>query len=108
MTPGSLPPWPTGPVAHGPVMLREFSARDVPMAQELSTDPYVPFVGPLPANASRDQAADWGGRPRGGWAEAAGFSCAIAEATADRAVGGIGLWRTALAQGRAMAGCSVV
>lgn len=45
MTPGSLPPWPTRPVAHGPVMLREFSARDVPMAQELSTDPYVPFVG---------------------------------------------------------------
>jgi ribosomal-protein-alanine N-acetyltransferase len=51
MTPGSLPPWPTGPVAHGPVMLREFSARDVPMAQELSTDPYVPSVATLPANA---------------------------------------------------------
>ena len=66
MTPG-LPPWPTGPVAHGPVMLRRFSARDVPMARELSTDPYVPFVGTLPANASREQASDWVDRQRGRW-----------------------------------------
>lgn len=108
MTPGSLPPWPTGPVAHGPVMLREFSARDVPMAQELSTDPYVPFVGTLPANASREQASDWVDRQRGRWAEGAGFSFAIAEASTDRAVGGISLWLTALAHGRATAGYSVV
>ena len=45
MTPDSLPLWPAGLVANGPVMLRQFSARDVPMAQELSTDPYVPLVG---------------------------------------------------------------
>jgi [ribosomal protein S5]-alanine N-acetyltransferase len=108
MTPGSLPPWPTGPVAHGPVMLREFSARDVPMAQELSTDPYVPSVATLPANASRERASDWVDRQRGRWAEGAGFSFAIAEASTDRAVGGIGLWLTALAQGRATAGYSVV
>jgi hypothetical protein len=47
MTPGSLPPRPVGPVAHGLVMLREFSARDAPKAQELSTDPYVPFCRDL-------------------------------------------------------------
>src|SRR6266699_4183249 len=45
MTPAGLPPWPAAPVAHGPVVLRQFIARDVPMAQELSTDPYVPLVG---------------------------------------------------------------
>src|SRR6266700_4740263 len=59
MTPAGLPPWPAAPVAHGPVVLRQFTARDVPMAQELSTDPYVPLVGSLPANASREQARDW-------------------------------------------------
>ena len=91
MTPGSLPPWSTRPVAQGPVVLRQFSARDVPMAQELSTDPYVPLVATLPANASLEQASDWVDRQRGRWAEGAGFSFAIAEASTDRAVGGIGL-----------------
>lgn len=108
MTPGNLPSWPVGPVAHGPVVLRQFSARDVPMAQELSTDPYVPFVGTLPTNASREQASDWVDRQRGRWAEGAGFSFAIAEASTDRAVGGIGLWLSALADGRATAGYWIV
>jgi hypothetical protein len=39
MTPAGLPPWPAAPVAHGPVVLRPFTDRDVPMAQELSADP---------------------------------------------------------------------
>jgi hypothetical protein len=60
MTPGSLPPW---PVAHGPVMLREFSARDVPMAQELSTDPYVPFVGNLAGEREPGAGVGLGGPP---------------------------------------------
>ena len=108
MTPGSLPPWPAGSVAHGPVVLGAFSPRDVPMAQELSTDPYVPLVGTLPANASLEQASDWVDRQRGRWAEGAGFSFGIAEASTDRAVGGAGLWLSALAHGRATAGYSVV
>jgi len=36
MTPAGLPPWPAAPVAHGPVVLRQFTECDVPMAQELS------------------------------------------------------------------------
>jgi hypothetical protein len=32
MTPAGLPPWPTAPVTHGPVVLRQFTVRDVPMA----------------------------------------------------------------------------
>jgi hypothetical protein len=35
-------------------------------------------------------------RQRGCWTEVAGFSFAIAEASTDRAVGGIGLWLSAL------------
>ena len=47
-------------------------------------------------------------RQRGRLAEGYGFSFAIAEAGTDGAVGGIGLWLTALAQGRATAGYSVI
>ena len=108
MAPAGLPPWPAEPVAHGPVVLREFSDRDVPMVRELATDPYVPLIGSLPANASPPEAQDWIDRQRGRLAEGAGFSFAIAEASTGRCVGGVGLWLTALAHGRATAGYSVI
>ena len=104
---GLLPPWPAVPPRYGPVILRMFSDRDVAMARELATDPYVPLVGSLPANASEQQALEWIARQRGRLAEGAGFSFAIAEADTDRAVGAIGLWLRSLAQGRASAGYSV-
>src|SRR5271170_448483 len=107
MTPTDLPPWPTEAVAYGPVVLREFSYRDVSMLREMSTDAYVPLIGSLPANASEREAQDYVDRQRGRLAEGAGFSFAIAEADTDRAVGGIGLWLAAVPYGRAMAGYSV-
>jgi RimJ/RimL family protein N-acetyltransferase len=103
-----LPPWPARPVACGPIVLRKFSYADVPMAIELSADPYVPAIGSLPANATRRQAQDWIDRQLGRLAEGRGFSFAIAEADTDRAVGGIGLWLIALPYGRATVGYSVV
>ena len=102
-----LPPWPAKPVAYGPIVLRKFSYADVPMAMELATDPYVPAIGSLPANATRREARDWVDRQLGRLAEGLGFSFAIAEADTDRAVGGIGLWLTAYVHGRATAGYSV-
>jgi ribosomal-protein-alanine N-acetyltransferase len=107
MTAAQLPLWPARPVAYGPVVLREFSDLDVAMVMELSTDPYVPLIGSLPANASQQQAQDYIDRQRGRLVEGVGFSFAIAEADTDHAVGGIGLWLTYLAQGRATAGYSV-
>ena len=88
-------------------MLREFSDRDVAMIMEMSTDPYIPLIGSLPADASRQQAHEFIGRQRGRLAEGAGFSFAIAEAGTDRAVGTIGLWLRQLAAGRATAGYCV-
>jgi len=108
MTPTDLPPRPTGPVAYGPVVLREFEVRDVPMAIEASTDPYISLIGTLPANASEQEAQDWVDRQRGRLAEGLGFSFAIAEADTDRAVGGIGLWLSGLRQGRATVGYSII
>jgi [ribosomal protein S5]-alanine N-acetyltransferase len=104
MTNADLPPWPATPVTYGPVVLREFSILDVPMAMELSTDPYVPLIGTLPAHADTREARAWVDRQRGRWAEGVGFSFAIADAGNDDAVGSIGLWLANLAGGRASAG----
>jgi len=99
--------WPTSPVGHGPVVLRAFSAADVTMVRELSTDPYVPLIGTLPPNAGRQQALDYIERQRGRLPEGTGFSFAIAEAGTGRGVGQIGLWLAALDEGRATAGYCV-
>jgi RimJ/RimL family protein N-acetyltransferase len=66
------------------------------MVQELSADPYVPLIGTLPANVTRQQAQDYIDRQRG----------RLAEGT-SRGVGGIGLWVAGLDHGRATAGYSV-
>ena len=102
-----LPPWPDVAPASGPVVLRPFAAADLPVALELSTDPYVPSIGTLPAHATEVAAAGWIDRQRNRWSEGAGFSFAVAEAATGRAVGSIGLWLRQLAEGRATAGYAV-
>src|ERR1700722_14340237 len=92
--------WPTSPVAYGPVVLREFSSADLSMIQEMSTDPYVPLIGTLPPNASRQEAQAYLDRQRGRLPEGTGFSFAIAEAATGRGLGGIGLWLGGPGQGR--------
>jgi RimJ/RimL family protein N-acetyltransferase len=108
VTPKQPLSWPTTPVAHGPVVLREFSAADLPMVKEMSADPYVPLIGTLPPNASTQEALAYIDRQRGRLAEGIGFSFVIAEAGTGRGVGGIGLWLSGLDQGRATAGYSVM
>jgi ribosomal-protein-alanine N-acetyltransferase len=108
VTPKQPLSWPTTPVAHGPVVLREFSAADLPMVKEMSADPYVPLIGTLPPNASTQEALAYIDRQRGRLAEGIGFSFVIAEAGTGRGVGGIGLWLAGLDQGRATAGYSVM
>jgi ribosomal-protein-alanine N-acetyltransferase len=93
--------------ASRPVILREFSDAELPMVQERSADPYVPLMGTLPPNATRQEALDYTGRQRRCLAEGIGFSFAIAEAGTGRGVGGIGLWLAGLDNGRATAGFSV-
>lgn len=104
----SLPPWPSTPPAYGAVELRAVTQRDTGMAQELSTDPYVPRVGSLPANASQDEASAWVKRQQTRYAEGAGFSFAVVEEATDEAVGHCGLWLKELGEGRATAGYSIV
>lgn len=78
------------------------------MAQELSTDPYVPQVGSLPAHATEDEVLAWVKRQQGRYSERAGFSFTIVEASTDKAVGHCGLWVKELDEGRATAGYAVV
>jgi RimJ/RimL family protein N-acetyltransferase len=105
--PSPLPPWPRTPPAHGGVVLREFRDTDLPLALELSTDPYVPVISSLPERATDAQALDWIRRQRGRWAEGTGFSFAVAEADTGRAVGQLGLWLAEWPQGRAEIGYMV-
>lgn len=96
------------PPQEGQVVLREFSPTDVALAIELSTDPYVPLIGTLPAQASEEQALDWIDRQRGErLAQRRGLSLAIAETDSNRAVGQIGLWLAELDKGRATVGYGV-
>lgn len=104
----SLPPWPTTAPTHGGVQLRGVIEGDVAMARELSTDPYVPHTGTLPAQASEVDALAWVRRQQQRHGDGVGFSFTIVEKSSATPVGHCGLWLTELAQGRASAGYSVV
>lgn len=107
VTSPALPPWPVAPPTHGRVVLRRPTAADVPMARELSTDPYVPTIGSLPPDASSAEALAWVHRQHDRYTAGAGFSFTIADARTDAALGSCGLWLHALAAGRGTVGYSV-
>lgn len=103
----TLPPWPAEPPACGQVLLRAVEARDAVMAQQLSTDPYVPQTGSLPGNATMQEASDWVERQQGRHAEGTGFSFKIARRTEEFAIGHCGLWLKDLDEEQASAGYAV-
>ncbi len=55
--------WPETNPRSGPVSLRAFRFSDVPMVEEMATDPYVPLIGSLPAGADASAAAPPPGTP---------------------------------------------
>ncbi|TWP34551.1 GNAT family N-acetyltransferase [Leekyejoonella antrihumi] len=92
---------------HGEVRLRAFNDRDVGMLLNMSTDPYVPLIGTLPANTDRAGALGYIERQHDRLATGTGYSFCIALTTTDQAVGGAGLWLTSIEQGRATAGYAI-
>lgn len=96
----------TAPAA-GSVRLRAFRATDALMVQELSTDPYLPMIGSLDFNASRDQAVAYIDRQHDRLVSGAGFSFCVADAQTDESLGQAGLWLKELAAGRASAGYAI-
>ena len=104
----ALPPWPAFAPRCGAVRLRAVSDDDVEMARELSTDPYVPHVGSLPAHAHVAEAKAWIERQRERFRSGAAYTFTITEAVGGRPVGHCALTVRELAAGRASAGYAIV
>ncbi len=64
-------------------------------------------TGSLPFRATHREALDYIARQRGRLAEGKGFSFCVADRSDDTALGGIGLWLTAIEQGRTTGGYGV-
>jgi len=94
------------PSADG-VVLRAFDAGDVAMLRDLATDPYVPLIGSLPADASEQQALDFIERQHSRWTAGVGYSFCVADQADGRALGTAGLWLNELELGRASVGYTV-
>lgn len=91
----------------GQIELRTFSEADVPMLLDLSTDPYVPLTGTLPAHTDPAGAMAYIDRQHSRLTSGAGYSFCIALLATGQAVGQIGLWLAQLSQGRATAGYGI-
>jgi ribosomal-protein-alanine N-acetyltransferase len=91
----------------GDVRLRGFGMRDVEMLMHLSTDPYVPKIGTLPAHASREDALDYIERQIARLDTGAGYTFCAADKDTDEGLGTAGLNLAPIAAGRATAGYTV-
>ena len=95
---------PATPPTSGGILLRPFRDTDVGMLRDLATDPYVPLIGSLPANASEQEALDFIERQHNRLETGVGYSFCVA---GDTALGTAGLWIADLAKGRATVGFTV-
>jgi len=92
----------------GPYRLRGFEHRDVAMVMEAAADPLIPLIAKLPARSSQEAAREFVERQRHRLRDGYGYSYVIAESSADRGVGSIGLWLRDLDLGRGTVGYWVV
>ncbi|GAA4910428.1 GNAT family protein [Nesterenkonia rhizosphaerae] len=107
MSAAQLPPWPPAPPRWGSVLLRQVQEKDVPMAQEMSADAYIPQIGSLPPHADHRQAREWVQRQQTRHEQGIGFSFTIADAGSDEPVGHCGLWLKEISAGRGSAGYAI-
>lgn len=89
------------------VRLRGFAERDVAMLMDLSSDPHVPTIGSLPANANRQEALAYIERQVDRLDTGAGYSFCVADKATDQALGTACLHLASITTGRATAGYSV-
>lgn len=95
---------PHDPPRHHDVQLRALDEEDVPMLLDLSTDPYVPLIGSLPANTNRVGALGYIERQHDRLVTGAGYSFCAAFTETDEAIGLASLGLTSIQQGRVTAG----
>ncbi len=84
--------WPDTAPAAGAVVLRPFRASDLPLVAELSTDPYLPLIGSIPADYSDEAGLAYIARQHQRLLDGTGYSFAVADRVDDQALGGAGLW----------------
>lgn len=87
-----------------PLVLRRFGDADVPLIQEVSTDPLIPLITTVPAEPDPEAGRAFLARQHERLRQAEGYSFAIADLITDEALGQIGLWLRDLPQGRASIG----
>lgn len=106
--PGETWIWPSDPPRSGDVLLRAFRDEDADAVVSLARDPYIPTIGSIPFQASREEAADWIAAQRRRLQERAGFAFVIADRLSGTCVGFAGLWLRTIETGTATGGYSIV
>lgn len=91
----------------GRIVLRPFVDADVAMLRDLATDPYLPLIGSLPADATEAEALAFIGRQHERLRSGVGYSFCVADLDSDAALGTAGLWLRPLEPDRAGVGYAV-
>jgi ribosomal-protein-alanine N-acetyltransferase len=84
--------WPSPLPSSGPVVLRPFRDADLALVAELSTDPYLPQIGTVPAVFDEQAGLAYIARQHQRLQDGVGYSFAIADTFDDRGLGFAGLW----------------
>lgn len=88
----------------GPVVLRDFTFRDLALIQGASTDALIPLITSVPTTPDAEAARALVERQHARVPDGDGYSFAIADATNDEALGQIGLRLSAIENGRVCIG----
>lgn len=99
--------FPDQPPSHGDVLLRAFTSADTDMLHNLSTDPYVPLTGTLPADADEAQALEYIERQHSRLTSGRGYSFCVALRSTELGIGQAGLWMSDPRQAVASAGYAI-
>jgi RimJ/RimL family protein N-acetyltransferase len=84
--------WPSPLPSYGPVVLRPFRDTDLDLVAELSSDPYLPQIGTVPAVFNEREGLAYIARQHQRLTDGVGYSFAIADVSDDRGLGFAGLW----------------
>ncbi len=91
-------------LAGAGLRLRPFDMADLALIEEASADPFIPLLTTVPGTFTPDEGAAFIQRQLSRRVGGEGWSLAIHDLAADRAVGQIGLWVGSLTRGRAEIG----
>jgi ribosomal-protein-alanine N-acetyltransferase len=97
-------PLPSVSLTEGPITLRAFADRDLPVVEAASRDALIPTISTIPASFTEAAGRAYIERQNQRSLSGEGWSLAIADAGTDVAFGQIGLWIGHLSKGRAEIG----